>query len=147
MIPGRFRDQYVEVKDDLIKKEGSGFAALAAFLKDKATMVQTHLPDRLMDSAKESQPKKHELKKIKELEARLAKYEAKVEEKPGANKPYTTEASEEKVGKCLVCNEFHYFQAKKGKSAGLTLASSFLTGCPKYKEATVEGKADIIVAT
>ena len=26
------------------------------------------------------------------------------------------------------------------------LASLFLTGCPKYKEATVEGKADIIVA-
>ena len=26
------------------------------------------------------------------------------------------------------------------------LASSFLTGCPKYKEVPVEGKADIIIA-
>ena len=49
---------------------------------------------------KDPPPKKHELKKIKELEAKLAKYEAKVEEKPEGNKPYTKEASEEKVGEC-----------------------------------------------
>ena len=71
LLPGRFRDQYVEVKDDLIQKKGSSFAALTFFLKEKATLVQTHLADRLMDSSNES-------KKLKELEARLAKYEAEI---------------------------------------------------------------------
>ena len=56
MIPGRFRDQYVEVKDDLILKEGSGFAALTAFLKEKATMVQRHMPDRLMKTDPKDPP-------------------------------------------------------------------------------------------
>ena len=96
----------MEVKDDLIVKEGSGFAALTAFLKEKATIVQMHMPDQLMETAPKEPPlKKYELKKIKELEAKLAKYEAKVQEEPGGKKPYTKEASEEKVRKCPVCNE------------------------------------------
>ena len=61
----------MEVKDDLIQKKGSSVAALTFFLKEKATLVQTHLADRLMDSSNES-------KKLKELEARLAKYEAEI---------------------------------------------------------------------
>ena len=105
------------------------------------------MPDKLMENTPKDPPlKRHKLKKLKELEAKLAKYEAKVEEKPEGNKPYTKEASAEKVGKCPVSSEYHYFQAKQGKSAGIMLVSSFLTGCSKYKEATVEGKADIIVA-
>ena len=54
-----------------------------------------------METVPKDPPKKQKLKKIKELEAKLAKYEAKVEEKPRGNKPYTKEASEEKVGKVL----------------------------------------------
>ena len=89
----------MEEKDDLILKEGSGFAAITAFFKEKATMVQMHMPDQLMETApKDPPPKKHELKKIKELEDKVAKYEAKVEEKPEGNKTYIKEASEKKDG-------------------------------------------------
>ena len=72
--------------------------------------------------------------------------EAKIKDKPGVKQPYTKELLEERVGKCPVCNVFHYFEARKRRAAGLTLASSFLTGCPKHMEANVEGKADIIVS-
>ena len=46
----------------------------------------------------------------------------------------------------MVCSVFHYFEARKGRAAGLTLASSFLTGCPKYMEASIKGRAEIIVS-
>ena len=46
----------MEVKDDLVLKEGSGFAALTAFLKEKATMVQMHMPDQLMETAPKDSP-------------------------------------------------------------------------------------------
>merc|ERR1712112_163800 len=113
-----------------------------------------------MDPTKKPQPAdKSDSKQLKELEAKIAKFEAKTDakteaktgdktgDKPGADKPYDKEASEAKGGKGVVCDEYHYYLAKKGKSAGLTLASSFLTGCPKYKEATVDEKAEMIVAS
>ena len=146
MIPERYRDLYIKVKDALNLTYGTGFATLTAFLKDKATLVQKHMPDRLIKGASKDLPNKQDLKKIRDLKAKLAKIKAKTDVNPTAKPSYNKELLEERVGKCPVCNVFHYFEARKGRAAGLTLASSFLTGYPKYMETNVEGRANIIVS-
>ena len=59
--------------------------------------------------AKEPPLRNKEAKQIKELKAKLAKLEVKTEDASGEKTPYNKEASEEKVGKCPICSEFHYF--------------------------------------
>ena len=144
MLPGRFRALFVRAKDELVDHHGTGFKALVAFLQEESTMIELHMPDLLDSSSKpESTVKKQESKKIKELEAKLAKYEGKVESEDQRKKPYNKEASEEKMGKCPVCGIFHYYVNSKTKKE---LASARLSGCPKFKAMSVEERAETIVA-
>ena len=101
-------------------------------------------------SASKDSPYPKELKKIKEMKAKLVKLEAKVvddkaaggeKEKSACNK----QASKEKVGKCPVCDNFHYYESRRGKTQGQTLASAFLSGCPKYMTANVNARYTMIV--
>ena len=54
LIPGRFREAYIEVKDKLVDEKGTPWAALIHFLDEKATRIQKHMPDLLEDRVKES---------------------------------------------------------------------------------------------
>ena len=145
MIPGRFRDQYVRVKEDLVETAGSGFKALTSFLEDEATLVERHLPDRLLDNAPKSEasPRDQESKEIRELKATIARLEGQAArpDKPTWNK----EISEQKAGKCPICDEYHYFKSTRGPSQGQDLASPCLHTCPKYKTMTLDQKVDTII--
>ena len=149
LIPGRFRDQFVEVKEELVEKEKSGFKALTSFLEEKATMVERHLPDRLLDSAPKSEQssRRQEAEKIKELKAKIAALEGKPEDTERRSRPvYNKKISEEKAGKCPLCQEHHYFKSTLGASKGKELASAQLRACPKYRAMTLDQKADTIVS-
>ena len=148
MIPGRFRDQFVRSKDELVTKEGSGFKALTSFLEEEATMVERHLPDRLLDTQPKTEQtsRRQESKEIKELKAKLAALEGKSEKVEKRPPPLTKESSEEKAGKCPLCQKHHYYTATRGKQAGKELASARLYGCPKYKAMTLDQRGDTIIA-
>ena len=60
------------------------------------------------------------------------------EEKPA----YDTQAFKEKVGPCPLCEHFHYYESRKGKTKGQILVSAFLSLCPKYITADVDTRAD-----
>ena len=115
MIPGGFQDLYVEKKDELITTHCTPFAALTAFLDDKATLVQMHMPDKQIKGASKEPQTKQDLKRIKDLKAKLAKIEAKTDDKlPGEITAYTKQLWDHRVRKCPVCDVFHYYEARKG---------------------------------
>ena len=82
-------------------------------MDSKAALVQKHMPDKLIEGASKDPPNKQDLKKIRDLKAKLAKIEAKTDDKPAARLPYTKELSEQRVGKCPVCDVFHYYKARR----------------------------------
>ena len=151
IIPGRFRDQFAEVKDKLIADQGSGFKALTSFLEDKANMVEKHLPDRLLDSAPKivdntgRQERKDE--EIRKLKAKLAAFEGSSERTQKTPKSaWTKEMSEEKTGKCPLCKEHHYYTFQgKGPNKGKEFASARLESCPKYIAMTLDQKTEAII--
>ena len=93
-------------------------------------------------------------KKPKETKAKVSKIQAKVtdakatengkKEKEKEN-IYDKKASKDKIGKCPACNVFHYYISRRGSNKGQSLASAFLTACPKYTNAVVEARATMIV--
>ena len=108
------------------------------------------MPDKLIEGVPKQSLTKQELKQVKELKAKLAKFEAKTNDKP-PDKPdekptYTKQVSEERMGKCPVCDLYHYYISKRGKTKDQSLASSFLTGCPKYMAANVDSRSTMIVS-
>ena len=82
LIPGRYRHQYVEKKDELLTTHQNSFAALSAFLESSATLIQRHMPDKIIEGTSKNPLTKHEQKKVDELKANLAKIEARTNEKP-----------------------------------------------------------------
>ena len=148
IIPGRFRDQFAEVKDDLITDRGTGFKALTSFLEDKATMVERHLPERLLDSEPKGKkrPDSHQ-DEIEELRAKIAALEGRAEQQIESNpRPvFNKEVSEKKSGKCPICDEYHYFKSKRGPSEGQDLASPCLHTCPKFRDMNLGEKTDAII--
>ena len=105
------------------------------------------MPDKIVeDVLKESK----DPKKTKETKAKVAKIEAKVTDAKATRNDkketvYDKKASEEKIGKCPSCNIFHYYQSRRGSTKGESLASAFLTACPKYTNAAVKARATMIV--
>ncbi len=93
---------------------------------------------------------KNEQKQANDLKAKLAKIKARTNEKPSDKSddkpPYTKEMSEEKMGKCPLCTVHHYYTSKRGSTKGQTLASTFLSGRPKYIADKLETKANMIVS-
>ena len=146
MIPGRFRDQFVRSKDELVTKKGSGFKALTSFLEEEASMVERHLPDRLLDTEAETHQSDED--EIREIKAKLAALEGKTEQHEDnlAKSVKKKEASEKKAGKCPICDEYHYFKSTRAPSQGQDIASSCLHACPKYRAMTLDQKTDAIIA-
>ena len=73
---------------------------------------------------------------MKEMKAKIAKLKAKVvdDKAAGGEKKesvYDKKASEDKIGKCPVCDNFYYYKSRRGSTKGQTLASVFLSACPK----------------
>ena len=111
------------------------------------------MPDKIVeDVPKETK----DPKKPKETKAKISKIEAKVtdakatengkkEKEKEKENIYDKKASEDKIGKCPACNVFHYYISRRGSNKGQSLASAFLTACPKYINAAVEARATIIV--
>ena len=62
LIPGRFHHQYVEKKDELLRTHPSSFAALTAFLESSATLMQHHMPDKIIEGTLKRPLTKHEQK-------------------------------------------------------------------------------------
>ena len=58
------------------------FTALSAFLESQAALVQHHMSDKLIEGASKQSLTKREQKTVKEMKARLAKFEAKTDDKP-----------------------------------------------------------------
>ena len=108
------------------------------------------MPDKLIEGVPKQSLTKQEQKQVKELKAKLAKIEAKTTDKP-PDKPdekptYTKQVSEERMGKCPVCDLYHYYISKGSKTKVKILTSSFLTGCPKYMAANVDNRLNMIVS-
>ena len=105
------------------------------------------MPDKIVkDVSKETK----DPKKMKETKAKVAKIEAKVTDAKATENGkkeivYDKKASEEKIGKCPSCNIFHYYISRRGSTKGQSLASAFLTACPKYTNAAVKARAMMIV--
>ena len=104
-------------------------------MQPSATLIQCHMPDKIIEGTSKRPLTKHEQKQVDELKAKLAKIEArttkKLSEKSDDEPAYTKEISDEKMGKCPLCNIYHYYVSKRGKTKDLTLTSTFLSGCPK----------------
>jgi hypothetical protein len=47
MIPGRFRAKYVDVKDNMVRKEKSSFKDLSAFLQEQGSLIERHMLRKL----------------------------------------------------------------------------------------------------
>ena len=86
MIPGRFGHLYVQKKDELLATHLTPFAALSAFLDDKVAPVQQHMLDKLIEGALKEPHTQKDLKKIKDLKAKLAKIEVRTDDKPTGEK-------------------------------------------------------------
>ena len=107
------------------------------------------MPDKIVeDVLKETK----DPKKPKETKAKISKIEAKVTDakatengKKEKENIYDKKASEDKIGKCPACNVFHYYISRRGSNKGQSLASTFLTACPKYTNAAIEARATMIV--
>ena len=129
----------MEKKDELLRTHPSSFAALTAFLESSATLIQRHMPDKIIEGTSKRPLTKHEQKQADDLKAKLAKIKARTNEKPPEKSddksPYTKEILEEKMGKCPLCNTYHYYVSKRGVTKGQNLASAFLSGCSKYTAA------------
>ena len=57
------------------------------------------------------------------MKAKVAKLEAKVVNGKAAGNDkketvYNKKASKDKVGKCLVCDTFHYYESRRGSTKG-----------------------------
>ena len=173
MIPGSFRRDYVREKGDLIEKKGSVFGALFTFLQEQGTLIEEHMPDKLDHSKDTKSEKHSEEKtaeeRIKLLEAKIygvelreseepdeersnddrlkmleAKiYELEVKRNQGADSEEKKKKSEEKVGKCPVCSEFHYWRPKSDQTQ--ELASDRLSGCPKFKSMSLKEREEVVL--
>ena len=105
------------------------------------------MPDKIVeDVLKETK----DPKKTKETKAKVSKIEAKVTDAKATENgkkenAYNKKASKDKIGKCPGCNIFHYYISRRGSNKGQSLASAFLTACPKYMNAAVEARATMIV--
>ena len=90
------------------------------------------MPDKIIEGTSKRPLTKHEQKQADDLKAKLAKTEDRANEKPPEKSddkpPYTKEMSEEKIGKCPLCNIHHCYISKRGKTKDLTLASACLSG-------------------
>ena len=152
MIPGSYRRDYVKGKRGMIADNGSPFKALFAFLQEQGTLIEEHMPDRLDhfkgSKAGKQTEEKSDADKIKALEAKLFHLEAK---KPGTPKPDSKspeevkeqlKKSEEKSGKCPICDEFHYF---KPMGKGEKRAGDRLSGCEKFRRMSLAEKEDIVI--
>ena len=101
-------------------------------------------------STSKDSPISKDSKKIKEMKAKIAKLEAKVVDDKAAlgekkESVYNKKASEDKIGKCPVCDNFHYYESRRGSTKGQTLASAFLSACQKYMAANVDTRSTMIV--
>ena len=149
LIPGRFRHKFVRKKDQLLLDHcGSYFKALSTFLKTETSLIQKYMPDKIIEDVLKESSK--DPRKTQETKAKVAKIKAKVTDAKAARNDkketvYDKKASKERIGKCPSCNIFHYYQSRRGSSKGESLASAFLTACPKYTNATVEARATMIV--
>ena len=89
-------------------------------------------------------------KKMKDKKVKVAKIKAMVNNAKATENGkkeivYNKKASKEKIGKCPSCNVFHYYISRRGSTKGQSLASAFLTACPKYTNAAVKARATMIV--
>merc|ERR1712240_901537 len=87
---------------------------------------------------------------MKEMKAKIAKLEAKVvdDKATGGDKKESVidkKASDDKIGKCPVCDTFHYYESRRGSTKGQNLTSAFLSACPKYVVANVDARSTMIV--
>ena len=71
--------------------------------------------------------------------------DAKAMENRKKENAFYKKASKDKIGKCPGCNIFYYYISRGGSNKGQSLASAFLTACPKYINAAVEARAMMIV--
>ena len=106
-----------------------------------------YMPDKIIeDISKES----FHSRDPKKLKAKVAKLEAKVVNGKAAGNDkketvYDKKASEQKIGKCPLCDTYHYYKSRRGSTKGQSLASAFLSACLKYSAATVDAKATMIL--
>ena len=153
LIPGKFRHEYVKKKDELLRENGDyHYKALSSFLKTETFLIQKYMPEKIVeDVLKETK----DPKKTKETKAKVSKIEAKVTDAKATENGkkenekeniYDKKASEDKIGKCPACNAFHYYIFRRGSNKGQSLASAFLTACPKYTNAAVKARATMIVS-
>ena len=76
------------------------------------------MPDKMNDGAFTSKdsPNSKDSKKIKKMKAKMTKLKAKmVDDKAGGGEKeksvYDKKASEDKIGKCPICDSFHYYES------------------------------------
>ena len=146
MLPGRFRAKFVDDKDELLKdNEGSGYKALASFLQIQGSLIERHMPDRLLASAKTEtrlDREKEELekdKKIKSLQQKLCALEKKDAGKSDRAAPG------EKLGKCPICEANHTYTVTRGPKQGQVRGSDKLFNCDKFIALSLEEKSEAVV--
>ena len=132
---------------------GTPFKTLTTFINDQAVIIQINMPEKRNDGASASASKDSlnpkESKEIEEVKAKIDKLEAKVVDNKAAGgekdeSAHDTIAFKEKVGPCPLCEHFHYYESRKGKTKGQFLVSAFLSLCPKYIAADVDTRATMI---
>lgn len=144
MLPGRYRAKYVEEKDALLRANGrSGYKALASFLQTQGSLIERHMPDRLLAGAKvevkKGEDESDKDKEIRSLKQKLMAFERKEPEKT------SKAALEEKLGKCPICKVLHYYIPKQGPRKGQKLISDKLFGCDKFVALPLEERAEFVV--
>ena len=112
-------------------------------------MPEERNDDTSVSVSKDSHNSK-ESKEIEEVKAKIANLEAKVVNNKAAGgekekSAHDTQAFKEKVGTCPLCDDFYYYEWRKGKTKGQILMSAFLSLCPKYIAANVDTRSTMMI--
>ena len=144
-LPPGYRIRYVERKEAMLKEKGSGFKALLAFLQEQGSLIEQYMPDKLdpitQTDSKVQMEEKSKDQQIEALQARVNALEGRVKDEKEDKSEKNLKKAEEKIGKCPACDNFHYYEGKKGDK----VVSDKLWACEKFTALSLDKRVELVV--